>query len=71
VAVESFLQLDNVDGSRRKILIIKHSDGVIIRAGCFLGTAEEFLERAEREGKDRYVSVVGAVIDALSREETK
>jgi hypothetical protein len=65
VAVESFLQLDNVDGSGRKILIIKHSDGVLIRAGCFLGTAEEFLERAEQEGKSRYVAVIKAVMAVM------
>ena len=51
-------QLQNLDGSGRLVNIIKHKDGILIRAGCFLGTAEEFCTKAESEDKLDYVKFV-------------
>lgn len=60
----AFMTLGNVDGSGRQVLLIKHADGVTIRAGCFIGTAEEFYKRAAAEHKLVYVNVVEAIIKA-------
>lgn len=37
--------------------------GVTVRAGCFIGTAEEFCKKAAIEDKLIYVSVVSAIIE--------
>ena len=63
-----WLTLSNVDGTGRQVLIIKHAGGVLVRAGCFLGTPEEFIEKARDEGKHTYVSIIGAVCGALTEE---
>jgi acetyltransferase-like isoleucine patch superfamily enzyme len=65
VTVFEWLTLANVDGSGRQVKIVKHANGVRIEAGCFIGTAEEFLYRAQYEEKTVYVSVIKAVVEAL------
>ena len=56
---------DSVDGSGRQILLIKHTGGVLVRAGCFCGSLEAFIDKAASEGKDRYVRVVKAVAEVM------
>src|SRR3990167_2774160 len=63
-----FLTMANVDSTGRQILIIKHAEGVRIRAGCFIGTGAEFLVKAASEGKTKYVAIVGAVISELEKD---
>lgn len=65
VTVESWLTLANVNGSGRQIKVIKHTNGVKIEAGYFIGTDVEFLAKAKSEGKLRYVAIIRAVVEAL------
>lgn len=66
--VEQWLTLANVDGSGRQILLIVRPDGVRhIRAGCFFGTQDEFVARANGQGKFKYAAVIPAVFDALKK----
>ena len=58
VKLIKMFQLQNLDGSGRMINIIKHRDGILIRAGCFLGTADEFCTKAESEGKYLYSEMI-------------
>ena len=62
------MNMSNVDGSGRKILIIVHKGGIKIEAGCFDGTLDEFCAKAEVEGKTRYVKVVKAAALALQED---
>ena len=59
------MNMSNVDGSGRKILIIVHTEGIKIEAGCFGGTLDEFCDKALSEGKKRYARVVRAAAEAL------
>jgi len=63
--VVRFLTLANVSGSGRQITLIQHADGALVRAGCFLGTPEEFAARAKAEGKDLYAAAIPAVVEAM------
>lgn len=63
VIFTKMMQLQNLDGSGRQVNIIKHSEGIIIRAGCFLGTPEQFCSKALSEGKKTYAAVVKAICD--------
>ena len=63
--VLALMCMSNVDGSGRKINIIVHTDGIKVEAGCFGGSLDEFCEKAESEGKTRYVRVVRAAAEAL------
>ena len=57
--VESFLTLSNVDGSGRQVKLVKHVNStVMVEAGCFLGTVDEFVAKAEDEGKLRYARLI-------------
>ena len=60
-----FMTLSNVDGSGRQIILIKHSDGIIVRAGCFVGDISAFIEKAKSENKMKYVSIVGAIAEVM------
>ncbi|MDK4529822.1 hypothetical protein [Kingella kingae] len=64
VEVIDFMTMANVDGSGR-IQIIVHTKGLLIRAGCFVGTLDEFCAKAESEYKTRYSKVVRAVAEAF------
>ena len=59
------MTLSNVDGSGRQIILIKHSDGIIVRTGCFVGDISEFIEKAKSENKMKYVSIVGAIAEVM------
>ena len=65
VTVESWLTLANVDGTGRQVKVVKHTSGIKIEAGCFIGTLEEFTTKAESEGKLRYVAVIKAIAEVL------
>ncbi|MDK4689769.1 hypothetical protein, partial [Kingella negevensis] len=65
VEVINFMTMANVDGSGRQIQIIVHTKGLLIRAGCFVGTLDEFCAKAESEYKTRYSKVVRAVAEAF------
>ncbi|EIC13636.1 hypothetical protein QG083_10760 [Kingella kingae] len=65
VEVINFMTMPNVDGSGRQIQIIVHTKGLLIRAGCFVGTLDEFCAKAESEYKTRYSKVVRAVAEAF------
>jgi hypothetical protein len=60
-----WLTMANVDGSGRKLLIIKHKLGYYIEAGCFSGGLDEFCNKAAGEGKMTYVAVIKAVCNVL------
>ena len=64
IGVDNFCTLANIDGFGGQVKIIFHSTGVTIEAGCFIGTADEFIAKAAAEGKKRYVRVIKAVIES-------
>ena len=63
--VVRWLSLANVDGTGRYVLVVRHADGVLIRAGCFLGDLGKFVAMASAEGKHIYVAVLTGVVRAL------
>ena len=63
--MQSWLTLGNVDGSGRQVKVVKYDGGLLVEAGCFQGTLEEFCTKAAAEGKDRYVRVISAVAAAM------
>lgn len=65
VFVRQFITMSNIDGSNRQIKIIKHKGGARIEAGCFIGDSAEFLERAKKEEKVKYIRIVGTVINTM------
>jgi hypothetical protein len=60
--------MDNVDGSGRRVHIYVHTEGILVRAGCFRGTLAEFCEKAAKEGKHFYAKVVEAAALACAEE---
>ena len=62
--VDNFCTLANIDGFGGQVRIIFHSTGVTIEAGCFIGTADEFIAKAAAEGNKRSVRVIKAVIES-------
>ena len=68
VMVLALMNMSNVDGSGGKILIVIHTHGIIVRAGCFVGSLDEFCEKALSEGKRRYSRVVKAAAEALAED---
>ena len=65
VKILALMCMSNVDGSGRRLTIMVHTEGIKIRAGCFVGTLDEFCEKAASENKTRYARVVRAVAEAL------
>lgn len=65
IIAKQWLTLANVDGSGRQIKIVSDGKQVKIEAGCFNGTGQEFLAKAESEGKMIYVAVIGAICAAM------
>ena len=63
--VLALMCMSNVDGSGRQINVIVHTEGIKVEAGCFVGTLDEFCEKAISEGKTRYARVVRAAAEAL------
>lgn len=66
VRVVATMTMSNVDGSGRRLQIYVHPAGILIRAGCFKGSLDEFCAKAAEEGKVRYVKVVRAAAEALA-----
>ena len=66
--VIDFFTMSNVDGTGRRIHIYVHTKGITIRAGCFLGTLDEFCIKAEDEGKTLYARTVRAAAEAFAAE---
>ena len=66
--VIDFFTMSNVDGTGRRIHIYVHTKGITIRAGCFLGTLDEFCNKAEDEGKYLYSTTVRAAAEAFAAE---
>ncbi len=66
--VIDFFTMSNIDGTGRRIHIYVHTKGITIRAGCFLGTLDEFCEKAEKEGKHLYAITVRAAAEAFAAE---
>ena len=62
---EKFMLSANIDGSGRQIKIFSAGKIVMVEAGCFWGTAEEFCNRAKNEGKNIYANIVGAIAKAI------
>ena len=56
--VIDFFTMANVDGTGRKIHIYIHTSGILVRAGCFKGSLDDFCGKAESEGKIKYARVV-------------
>lgn len=66
--VIDFFTMSNVDGTGRRIYIYVHTKGIIIRAGCFKDTLDEFCMKAEDEGKYLYAVTVRAAAEAFAAE---
>ena len=66
--VIDFFTMSNVDGTGRKIHVYVHTEGIAIRAGCFIGTLDEFCMKAEDEGKTLYARTVRAAAEAFAAE---
>ena len=66
--VVDFFTMSNVDGTGRRIHIYVHTKGITIRAGCFLGTLDEFCNKAEDDGKYLYSTTVRAAAEAFAAE---
>ena len=66
--VVDFFTMSNVDGTGRRIHIYVHTKGITIRAGCFIGTLDEFCSKAEDEGKYLYSTTVRAAAEAFAAE---
>ena len=66
--VIDFFTMSNIDGTGRRIHIYVHTTGITIRAGCFLGTLDEFCNKAEDEEKYLYSTTVRAAAEAFAAE---
>ena len=66
--VIDFFTMANVDGTGRRIYIYVHTAGITIRAGCFIGTLDEFCNKAEEEAKYLYAVTVRAAAEAFAAE---
>ena len=66
--VIDFFTMSNIDGTGRRIHIYVHTKGITIRAGCFLGTLDEFCNKAEDEEKYLYSTTVRAAAEAFTAE---
>ena len=66
--VIDFFTMSNVDGTGRRIHIYVHTKGVTVRAGCFIGTLDDFCNKAEDEGKHLYAVTVRAAAKAFAAE---
>ena len=66
--VIDFFTMSNIDGTARRIHIYVHTKGITIRAGCFLGTLDEFCNKAEDEEKYLYSTTVRAAAEAFAAE---
>ena len=66
--VIDFFTMSNVDGTGRRIHIYVHTKGVTVRAGCFIGTLDDFCNKAEDEGKYLYAVTVRAAAEAFAAE---
>ena len=66
--VIDFFTLSNVDGTGRKIYVYVHTEGITIRAGCFIGTLDDFCWKAAQEEKYLYSVTVRAAAEAFAAE---
>ena len=66
--VIDFFTMSNIDGTGRRIHIYVHTKGVTVRAGCFIGTLDDFCNKAEDEGKYLYSTTVRAAAEAFAAE---
>ena len=67
VRVIDFFTMANVDGTGRQIQVFIHTEGVLVRAGCFKGTLDEFCDKSARQGKHKYAAVVRAAAEAMQK----
>lgn len=65
VIVQKWLTVSNVDGSGRQVKIIRHAEGILIEAGCFVGTLDEFVAKAIAENKMQYVKIISLIASGL------
>ena len=66
--VIDFFTMSNVDGTGRRLYVYVHTTGITIRAGCFIGTLDEFCNKAGDEGKYLYAVTVRAAAEAFAAE---
>lgn len=66
--VIDFFTMANVDGTGRRIHIYVHTEGIAVRAGCFIDTLDEFCWKAEQEEKYLYSVTVRAAAEAFADE---
>lgn len=64
VQMQWIMTAANIDGSGRQILIVSDGDKVLVRAGCFFGSVEEFTAKAKSEDKHVYAAVIPAMVAA-------
>ena len=67
VKCRDLMTMGNVDGVGRQVVIIVHTEGIKIRAGCFSGSLDEFCANAESENKITYSKVVRAAAEAFEQ----
>ena len=67
VKCRDLMTMGNVDGTGRQVVIIVHTEGIKIRAGCFSGSLDEFCAKAESENKITYSKVVRAAAEAFEQ----
>ena len=66
--VIDFFTMSNVDGTGRRIHIYVHTEGIAVRAGCFIDTLDEFCWKAAQEEKYLYSVTVRAAAEAFAAE---
>jgi NDP-sugar pyrophosphorylase family protein len=65
IVAKRWLTMANVDGSGRKILIVTDGKTTKVRAGCFIGSPQEFSDKAKAENKPLYATLVPFVANQL------
>ena len=61
----SWLTMANVDGDGYQVKLVKHADGVMVEAGCFVGTSDEFITAVEDKGFMKYSKAVSAMAEIV------
>jgi hypothetical protein len=67
IVAKRWLTMANVDGSGRRILIVTDGKTTKVRAGCFIGSPQEFSDKAKAENKPLYSTLVPFVANQLRR----
>jgi hypothetical protein len=50
----------------RTIYFFNLESGIWVRAGCFFGNCEEFIEKTKRDGDDKKLKIYSAFVDIIN-----